>query len=701
VTASCPAGHELAPGQDLCPACRRQAVVDAAAAASALPAPLAAAAVDAVVSGPAVLRSLAAALEADPGALSRGAPPLIGRLVTELIARGSVTLSEPACVRCGRAGWPLIAAAGGGTCSRCRRRELAEQCSACGVVKPVAWHDQAGRAVCETCRRRVRGWRRCGICGKTASIARRTRGEQGDVCVNCYQLPRAACSACGRMRPCNFAASSRPLCAACSPRATAQCAHCGQHRPASARWPEGPVCDPCYTASLRRRGPCTDCGEVRRLVSPPGPDAMTCAVCAGQPVTHACCDCGTEDKLYEKDRCARCSLRRRARMLLSAGSGDIPAELAGVFEAITAARQPRSALNWLRNGAGAGVLAEVAAGRLAVSHDALDAHPHRRAADYLRHILTASDALPPRDEELARTEQWLAGLLGRAGDPATRRLVQSFATWQVMRRLRRSAAASTRPRSPTAHARNQIKAAAAFLDWLASRGQSLAGCSHADIDDWLATGPGAWQVRGFLAWAGRNGHCPAFSVSGPGRTQGTATSPDQRWAHAALLLNDTSLDATDRVAGCLLLLYGQQLSRVAALTTGQVARRDDAVLIRFGKHDVPVPEPLGQALLELISEGRTHAGVGSPARTRWLFPGGLPGKPITAAQLGKRLRALGIYAMPGRRAALTDLAAKLPAAVLADLLSISPGTAVNWVHQAGGDWSRYAAELARQNVHQT
>ena len=51
-----------------------------------------------------------------------------------------------------------------------------------------------------------------------------------------------------------------------------------------------------------------------------------------------------------------------------------------------------------------------------------------------------------------------------------------------------------------------------------------------------------------------------------------------------------------------------------------------------------------------------------------LFPGGMPGKPITASQLGERLRTLGIYAMPGRRAALTDLAAKMPAAVLADLL---------------------------------
>ncbi len=72
----------------------------------------------------------------------------------------------------------------------------------------------------------------------------------------------------------------------------------------------------------------------------------------------------------------------------------------------------------------------------------------------------------------------------------------------------------------------------------------------------------------------------------------------------------------------------------------------------------------------------------------------MPGKPITASQLGERLRALGIYAMPGRRAALTDLAARMPAAVLADLLHLSPGTAVRWVHQAGGDWSRYAAELA-------
>ena len=47
---------------------------------------------------------------------------------------------------------------------------------------------------------------------------------------------------------------------------------------------------------------------------------------------------------------------------------------------------------------------------------------------------------------------------------------------------------------------------------------------------------------------------------------------------------------------------------------------------------------------------------------------------------------------------MTDLAAQLPAAVLADLLNITPDTAVRWMHQAGADWNRYAAEIARTRI---
>jgi len=696
----CPGGHQLAHPDDRggCRRCRWDGLVDRVAAADPSLQPWkVAAAVDAVVTSPAVLRDLAAALAADPAALSAGAPPVVGRLVAELVARGSATLRLPACAVCGRTGRPLTRSGGVGVCFRCRRRQLATACARCGVVKPVAARDGQGRPVCARCSDRPQ--RRCGTCGQVRRVARRGSGGQPDLCVNCYRLPDAVCAVCGCPRPCNFAASGRPVCKACAPRRVAPCAHCGQPRPPAARWPEGPVCDRCYSAALRRRGPCVGCGAHRRLVAPPGPDATTCADCAGQPATHVCTDCGIEDKLYERGRCARCSLRRRAGELLRAGATDIPAELVPVWEAIVAAHTPRTALHWLRKGAGAAILVDLVAGRLPATHQALDTHPRRRAADYLRHMLIAHGVLPPRDQDLAHTEQWVADLLARIQRAPDRRLVQAYATWRVLRRLRRRAERNPGPRTSTPHARVQIRAAADWLAWLAERGIGLADCRQADVDGWLATGPAAYDVGDFLAWAGEHRHCRTLHVPRPERRSGTATDQDERWAIVARLLHDDTLQPTDRVAGSLLLLYGQQLSRITTMTTDQILRRDGAVLVRFGQHDLPLPEPLAGLLLDLIHTGRHRTGVGSPTTTRWLFPGQLPGRPLTAARLGARLRNLGIHARAGRRAALFHLAAQLPAAVLADLLHLAPTTAVRWVRDAGGDWSHYAAQLARSHNH--
>ncbi|HUY48338.1 MAG TPA: hypothetical protein VMV92_21845 [Streptosporangiaceae bacterium] len=269
-----------------------------------------------------------------------------------------------------------------------------------------------------------------------------------------------------------------------------------------------------------------------------------------------------------------------------------------------------------------------------------------------------------------------------------------------MRRLRRRAEASPRHRTGTAHARACITAAAGFLNWLHAQGRTLAHCGQADADQWLSTAPSACYIRDFLLWAAGHHHCPPLQVPPPPRTAGTATDPGQRWEQLARLLHDDSLDITDRVAGSLLLLFGQQQSRIAAMTTDQVVRHDDGVFVNLGKCEIPTPQPLGRLLIQLTEEGKSHVGVGSPAQTPWLFPGGLPGRPITAKHLADRLRRLGIPTQPGRRSALIDLAAQLPAAVLADLLNLHPTTAAKWIHQAGGGWSRYAAEIVRARNHQ-
>ena len=87
-----------------------------------LSAPQVEAAIAAVAGHPAALRSLAAALTADPAALMIAAPPVVGRLVEALRAQGATSLPEPSCAVCARVARPLTRSSTGGVCARCRSR---------------------------------------------------------------------------------------------------------------------------------------------------------------------------------------------------------------------------------------------------------------------------------------------------------------------------------------------------------------------------------------------------------------------------------------------------------------------------------------------------------------------------------------------------------------------------------------------------
>ena len=177
--------------------------------------------------------------------------------------------------------------------------------------------------------------------------------------------------------------------------------------------------------------------------------------------------------------------------------------------------------------------------------------------------------------------------------------------------------------------------------------------------------------------------------------RGSAITGDRRWELAARLLNDNTIDPVDRAAGCLVLLYGQPASRIAALTISQITSHgdDEDVTIRLGQHDIPVPAPLGKLLLTLAAEGKPTAAPERPGTrngcSRDSWPGGrsrpTPGRTAPRQRCPGHGRAPHRTHRPGRPGPRRR-ARRQP--------RVPPATAVRWRHQAGADWNRYAAELA-------
>lgn len=245
----------------------------------------------------------------------------------------------------------------------------------------------------------------------------------------------------------------------------------------------------------------------------------------------------------------RCALRTRARTLITDPDGP----LRPVYDAIVKAPQPYSTHNWLRSGAGASVLEELATGAVPLTHEALDAHPRGRGADHLRHLLVATGVLAPRDDELAGLEAWIRVRLSTVEDPSHRRLLRSYATWRLLRRVRaRASGTDTTSRTPTRHAKTCLNAAIAFLAHLAVHGRDLTTCTQADVETWITDGPaGAPSVSDFLGWAAARHHAGRFTVSSPARAPAAIIVDDGRWQLARRLLHDDTIELTDRVAGSL------------------------------------------------------------------------------------------------------------------------------------------------------
>jgi hypothetical protein len=619
-------------------------------------------AVAAVTSNAGRRRQIAWALQDNPRLLTgEGAqgPKSVVRLVDALRAAGSERVIPASCVNCGRVG-PLRALSDRGRiCNRCDARRRVLPCSRCGRVDTPASRDESGQPICS----------------------------------NCWSYDAAnqeICAGCGRRRPVTVRTPEGPRCEACRPKTMATCDICGRQSACETSWASGQRrCAPCRNRWTR----CVRCGELGRVYGG-SIDEPLCATCT-RPDTAFWAQCPSCGRPQHGSRpCANCLVRQRLTELLGDNTGQVRPELHALRDNLAAHEQPQRVLAWLKRQATAGILADLGSGRRPLTHAALD-ELGGPLVPHLRSLLVASGALPSRDEYMVRLQRSVDHIIAGRTDPQERQLLQRYVVWHLLRRLRRRAGETDITRGQMHGIQGQIRSVIRLLDWLNARQLDLASVRQPDLEGWLTSAikSDQRQAAHFLRWAAKQRLTTLRAPTNRWKSPAGVIDTEQRWEQARWLLHDETVSPEDRLAGLLVLLYGQYPATISRLTLDHIDVRDNEVKLRFGGQPIILPEPLDALTQHVVTTRHEQAKLGDLRPSRWLFSGGRPGQPITADRLAMRLRQIGLHPEQGRRAALFALAGELPAAVLAQMLGIHITCAVGWQKAAAGDWGNYSADL--------
>jgi hypothetical protein len=623
-----------------------------------------------VFSQPIHLQRLAWAVEDNPGLLTGAGThaPLAGvlRLIDELCQAGARAIARPACPGCGRVIRLHRRIDGRWHCRNCVAKSRAQPCSRCGVVREPAIRDELGLPLCPYCLIiDPANQETCRSCGRRRPVSVRT--PDGPLCPTCRPVKTMTCVICGREAPCVISKTiGQPWCPACQGR-WARCSRCGETGPIYGGTRDEPLCGACAR-----------------------PDPSFWRTCPA---------CGHTGRVHQSGPCARCALEERLRELLSDTTGQIRPELQPLHRNLLAVEQPATALVWLGKNTEAGILRELATGGRLLTHAALDELPDSKPLRHLRSVLVTTGALPARDEHLARLERWITRTITERPDPEQQQLLHRYAVWHVLRRLRRRLGDTHASYHQAAGAQQHVKAAAILLDWLAAQNLALASATQGDLETWLVDEESSHHgaAGNFVRWAKKQKltklDFPAVRWGGPSGIIDTET----RWDHARQLLHDDTLKPEDRVAGLFVLLYAQWPATISRLTLDHIDAAEQEVRARLGREPVVLPEPLATLVRQVIAARRGHATIGDDSSSPWLFPGGQPGRPISAYQLGQRLHQLGIRPGQARSTALFQLTTDLPAALVARMLGIHITVATAWQCASNGDWTDYAATVSRRS----
>jgi hypothetical protein len=164
-----------------------------------------------------------------------------------------------------------------------------------------------------------------------------------------------------------------------------------------------------------------------------------------------------------------------------------------------------------------------------------------------------------------------------------------------------------------------VSEAIKLVRWLHDQDIALDRLRQDLVDEWIAAGTTTRRsVRLFLAWLERSDVTGRLHVPWNVARNGHGPLDDeQRFAVLRQLLHGDGIDQRDRLAGALLLLYAQPLTRTAALRTSDIrTTASGTVTIALARGAVELPDPIAD-----IASGLRSARLAPGSEDAWLCKG--------------------------------------------------------------------------------
>ncbi len=153
-------------------------------------------------------------------------------------------------------------------------------------------------------------------------------------------------------------------------------------------------------------------------------------------------------------------------------------------------------------------------------------------------------------------------------------------------------------------AKQAVTVAIDFLNWLADHDVELAELEQGHRDAWQASGPSTrLVVDRFLTWAVKARLVRAdLKVARHRRGTSPRMNAEDQQRTVQRVVHSDELNPRDRAVAILVVVFGQQIEDVVALTWDDVAVADATVTVRVGTIRITMPEPLDLPWRELATK---------------------------------------------------------------------------------------------------